>query len=203
MNAVTKSKKRMAILAGAHRVFAREGFDGASMEGVAREANVAKPTLYNHFRDKNSLYIAVVEDALSKTRDEILPPGIENEPAAEAIRKIAHKLSAIFGRDEEVLKFCRICIGGFERFPLGSTTLMVHGPQRGSAKISALIERWTSKGELTCDDPQMAAWQLSELCKVSIWDARLYSARQKVPVEECEAVAEQAYLTFMARYGLE
>ena len=173
MNAVTKSKKRMAILAGAHRVFAREGFDGASMEGVAREANVAKPTLYNHFRDKNSLYIAVVEDALSKTRD------------------------------EEVLKFCRICIGGFERFPLGSTTLMVHGPQRGSAKISALIERWTSKGELTCDDPQMAAWQLSELCKVSIWDARLYSARQKVPVEECEAVAEQAYLTFMARYGLE
>lgn len=201
MNPVTKSKKRVAILAGAHRVFAREGFDGASMEGVAREAGVAKPTLYNHFRDKNSLYVAVVEDALSKTRDEILPSGIENEPAAEAIRKIARRLTVMFGRDDEVLKLCRICIGGFERFPLGSTTLMVHGPQRGSSQISALIERWRAKGELTCDDPQMAAWQLHELCKVSIWDARLYRARQKIPLEECEAVAEEAYLTFMARFG--
>lgn len=201
MNSITRSKKRAAILAGAHRVFAAEGFDGASMEEVAREAGVAKPTLYNHFRDKNSLYIAVVEDALTKTREEILPPGIENEPASAAIEKIARRLVLMFGRDDEVLKLCRICIGGFERFPLGSSTLMVHGPQRGSAQISALLERWCAKGELNCDDPQMAASQLGELCKVSIWDARLYRARKKIPIEECEKVAREAYLTFMARYG--
>ncbi|GMN14985.1 TetR/AcrR family transcriptional regulator [Altererythrobacter sp. MTPC7] len=200
MSAERKSKKRQDILAGAQRVFVREGFDGASMEEIAREAKVAKPTLYNHFRDKSSLYVAVVEDALTKTRDAILPPSIRDLPAKEAIKLLAQRLTIMFGRDDDVLKLCRICIGGYERFPLGSSTFMQHGPRRGTDQVSELIELWRDRGEVSCTDPKIAAQQLSEMCKVGIWDPRLYAERDKVPLEECERVAEEAVLTFMARY---
>ncbi len=42
-------KKRVQILDGARAVFLVEGFDGASMEGIAHAAGVSKGTLYTYF----------------------------------------------------------------------------------------------------------------------------------------------------------
>jgi len=43
----------------AEELFKRVGFRAVTMEMVAREANVAKATLYNHFKNKDDLYLAV------------------------------------------------------------------------------------------------------------------------------------------------
>ncbi len=48
--------KRQAILDAAMRVFAREGYAQAGMDAIAAEAGVAKPTVYNHFGDKENLF---------------------------------------------------------------------------------------------------------------------------------------------------
>jgi AcrR family transcriptional regulator len=64
-------------LRAAEELFKRVGFRGVTMELVAREANVAKATLYSYFKNKDALYLAVcarmarilrnaVEQALSK-----------------------------------------------------------------------------------------------------------------------------------------
>jgi AcrR family transcriptional regulator len=61
----------------AEELFKKVGFRAVTMEMVAREANVAKATLYSHFKNKDELYVAVcarmagilrasVEQALSK-----------------------------------------------------------------------------------------------------------------------------------------
>ncbi len=55
------SAKRHQILDGARRVFMDLGFDGASMNEIARAAGVSKGTLYVYFTDKNSLFEAIVE----------------------------------------------------------------------------------------------------------------------------------------------
>jgi len=44
------------ILRAAVSVFAQRGYDGASLREVAEAAGVTKPTLYNHFGSKASLY---------------------------------------------------------------------------------------------------------------------------------------------------
>jgi AcrR family transcriptional regulator len=67
---------RRAIRA-AEEMFKRVGFRAVTMEMVAREANVAKATLYSYFKNKDELFIAVsarmacilrggVEQALAK-----------------------------------------------------------------------------------------------------------------------------------------
>jgi AcrR family transcriptional regulator len=47
------------VIRAAEEMFKRIGFRAATMEMVAREANVAKATLYSYFKNKDELFIAV------------------------------------------------------------------------------------------------------------------------------------------------
>ncbi|WP_241483058.1 TetR/AcrR family transcriptional regulator [Nocardiopsis halophila] len=45
--------KRRAILEAASRVFTRDGYGRSCVREIAAEADVAKPTVYNHVHDKD------------------------------------------------------------------------------------------------------------------------------------------------------
>jgi AcrR family transcriptional regulator len=58
-------ESRAAILRAAAREFAEHGIAGARTETIAREARVNKALLYYYFKDKETLYGAVLDDAFS------------------------------------------------------------------------------------------------------------------------------------------
>ncbi len=68
-----KERERLAhrreILGAAERVFARNGYRGATVEQIAQEAEFAVGTLYNFFKGKDELYeevlASLIEDALA------------------------------------------------------------------------------------------------------------------------------------------
>jgi AcrR family transcriptional regulator len=60
----TKAK----LLAAAEEIFARDGFEAAQLETIARAANRTKGSVYSHFRSKDDLFLALYE---SRTRREI------------------------------------------------------------------------------------------------------------------------------------
>jgi AcrR family transcriptional regulator len=47
------------VIRAAEELFKKVGFRAVTMELVAREANVAKATLYSHFKNKDELFLAV------------------------------------------------------------------------------------------------------------------------------------------------
>src|SRR5258708_27178364 len=47
------------VIRAAEELFKKVGFRAVTMELVAREANVAKATLYSYFKNKDELYVAV------------------------------------------------------------------------------------------------------------------------------------------------
>lgn len=55
----------------AERVFAEEGYDGASMDEIARGAGISKPMLYSYFGSKEGLYLALVRRATDKFYDSV------------------------------------------------------------------------------------------------------------------------------------
>jgi AcrR family transcriptional regulator len=55
-------RRRREILEAARKVFWREGYDGATMPQIAREAELAAGTLYLYFPGKDSLYVALLEE---------------------------------------------------------------------------------------------------------------------------------------------
>ena len=65
-------EKRTQILQGAAIVFAQDGYEGASMSRIARESNVSKGTLYNHFESKAELFRAAPGTGLPPPRSPII-----------------------------------------------------------------------------------------------------------------------------------
>ena len=65
-------KTRAAILKAACHEFAAEGVAGARTDEIARSAGVNKALLYYYFRDKESLYGAVIDDVFQHLRELLL-----------------------------------------------------------------------------------------------------------------------------------
>jgi len=58
-------ERRQQILEAARRVFAREGFHGATIQKIAAEASLRSPSLvYWYFKDKKELFQAMVEELM-------------------------------------------------------------------------------------------------------------------------------------------
>ncbi|CAJ36326.1 TetR/AcrR family transcriptional regulator [Methanocella arvoryzae] len=55
-----KEERRASIVDAAERLFSVKGYDSVRMDDVAKEAKLAKGTLYLYFENKEALYIAVV-----------------------------------------------------------------------------------------------------------------------------------------------
>ncbi len=55
----------------ATRLFALYGFDGTSIRRIVGEARVTKPVLYYYFKDKRSLYLSLLEEAVAPLCDEV------------------------------------------------------------------------------------------------------------------------------------
>ena len=54
-------EKRKHILEAAKALFLRSGYHGSSMNQIAKAAGVTKLTVYNHFQDKENLFICAIE----------------------------------------------------------------------------------------------------------------------------------------------
>jgi TetR/AcrR family transcriptional regulator, mexJK operon transcriptional repressor len=55
-------QKKAAIVAAALKLFFAGGFDRTSVDAIAEEAGVSKRTIYNHYGDKESLFLSVIGD---------------------------------------------------------------------------------------------------------------------------------------------
>ena len=54
--------RRQEILAGARTCFARHGYEGATVRRLEEEIGLSRGAIFHHFRDKDSLFLAVAED---------------------------------------------------------------------------------------------------------------------------------------------
>jgi AcrR family transcriptional regulator len=62
-------EKRRAIAQAARTVFGREGFTRASVDSIAAEASVSKRTIYNHYADKEQLFLSVILEGSALVAD--------------------------------------------------------------------------------------------------------------------------------------
>lgn len=68
---ITKSN----ILISAKAEFLDKGFVNASLRSIAANANVTTGALYRHFRDKDALFCALVDEVIEKTEEVINTAG--------------------------------------------------------------------------------------------------------------------------------
>jgi AcrR family transcriptional regulator len=153
--------KRDSVLEAAANVFCREGFAGTNIDLVAAEAGVSRQTVYNHHRDKESLFVAVVNeitarsnaiffDTLSQFPDK--PEDLEAELTAFAIRL---RKNCIYNREGRYLR--RLIQTEGERYPQLFADWREYGPGKTWSALAARFARLALSGYLELDDPDMAA----------------------------------------------
>src|SRR5213079_1613249 len=82
--------RREQLLAVALEVFARQGFHGTTMNEVAEAAGVTKPVLYQHFRSKRDLFLALLAEVGDGLRNAIAKATAEaGRPHAQVERGFA------------------------------------------------------------------------------------------------------------------
>ena len=67
-----REERRVRLLDAAARVFAREPYEQASMDHIAQEAGVGKPTLYRYFPSKEALFAAVFAETLAEIETQLV-----------------------------------------------------------------------------------------------------------------------------------
>ncbi|MDD7939800.1 TetR/AcrR family transcriptional regulator [Actinomycetospora lutea] len=81
-------EQRQRILAGAVAVFSRRGYRAASMNEVADQVGLRKPTLYHYVRTKQDLLVAVYEEVLDESLRSARTIVAEAPTTREAVRRL-------------------------------------------------------------------------------------------------------------------
>jgi AcrR family transcriptional regulator len=84
---------RKHLLGAAIDCFARFGYQGTSIDRIARHAGVTKGALYYHFRDKEDLLFAAVTERVGEFERKVLR---DVEPARDALSTLRRVVDACF-----------------------------------------------------------------------------------------------------------
>ncbi|MFF2324901.1 MULTISPECIES: TetR/AcrR family transcriptional regulator [unclassified Streptomyces] len=195
--------KRNAILGAAFDVFAEHGYAQALVQEIAEQAGVAKPTVYNHFTDKETLFraslTAEAEAVMQKNievLDRLRSPGDDLRAAlSEVSLRLARSCCDKRSRSLRWLTYAQVA-----RFPdlieivQGCTSLRI------SEALADRLARLTVSGRLRPCDPALAAEQLLALITGPL-EVRSRLGTRRLGSAELRELADAAVDTFLHAYG--
>jgi AcrR family transcriptional regulator len=197
---IRKGRKFDQVVDGAREVFLRDGFEGASVDDIAREAGVSKATLYSYFPDKRLLFMEVATRQCADQAQFSIEKIDSSRPPAEVLSCIAHQFLGFLYSDMGQRIF-RICVAEADRFPQLGQEFYQSGPMILRTAVVNYLKSAAARHELVIEDFDLAADQFAELCKADVWIKLVFGIVQTVPDHEKARVIDGAVETFMARYG--
>lgn len=68
--------RRRQILDGARTCFARHGYEGATVRRLEEATGLSRGAIFHHFKDKESLFLALAEDDAARMADVVAEQGL-------------------------------------------------------------------------------------------------------------------------------
>jgi AcrR family transcriptional regulator len=196
-----ESRKRRDVLDGARRVFFDKGFDGASMDEIARAGGVSKATIYVYFDSKEDLFEALVQVDRRQSAELMFEFEGDDPDVARQLRRIGVSFMTMMVRPDHI-KMVRMVMGVAEKFPRIGQTFFETGPCLGGHRIAELLARQADHGRLEIDDYEAAAFQFLNLCQGNITKGLLFGSEHKPTTAQIEKTVDGAVKVFMAAYGV-
>lgn len=152
----TQVSTRALILKAATETFIEHGFNGVSIDQIAAEAGVSKPTIYSHFESKEQLFVAIMNAICDSFETPFQDPASDSEALPEILAKIVdHYTRAIL--QPGVVAMHRLFASEAERFPELSRRYYEVGPNRVHKTLAAFFKTRMERGEIRDGDPLMLA----------------------------------------------
>lgn len=145
---------KKAMLSAASQSFHEEGYRSASVDSIAQRAGVSKATVYSHFKSKEGLFRAVVEELVSPILEHLPPPRPVDDVREELIR-FAETLSKFLLSPEKV-EWDRMMVATAKRFPQLANNYFEAGPAQGMRRLAAFLSAQDEAGSLVVSDPEFS-----------------------------------------------
>jgi TetR/AcrR family transcriptional repressor of mexJK operon len=154
--------KRAAVLAAATEEFLAEGYAGTTMDRVAERAGVSKQTVYGHFRDKDTLFRAVLAEVRDNARPASPPTEGRLLDPDDLPSSLVRTAEAVLVRilDPRVAALRRLVIGELGRRPELRDLWNADGPTQLLEALTAELGGLAAQGVLDVPDARRAARQL-------------------------------------------
>lgn len=189
--------KRQQILDAAISAFQKHGYQACSMDGVADLAQVSKRTIYNHFDNKDELFVAVIDkviETMVSAGEFVFDPDV---PLREQLLEIV-RFEIELMQGECSLNFFRMLLGELLHNPKLAEFL-----QQRRSSCESQFDIWlnnaVSHGVLNIEDQSLAKDQLFGLIKsAAFWPSIL--DRKPLNKKTQEQVAENTVTMFLRCY---
>jgi TetR/AcrR family transcriptional regulator, mexJK operon transcriptional repressor len=193
--------KRAAIARAALHLFVQDGYERTSVDAIAAEAGVSKRTVYNHYRDKEGLFLTVFEDTYNALMDqvhgiaerELAGPGDLQQRLLAFIRAVARTIA----RSPDRTALIRMMITEAAHFPA------LLGQWRGRRALTPLLARALSglpgDAGMAIDDPDAAADHLAALTFGQINSRSLFGLLQ-LSDADLDSIVTSGVGVFMRAY---
>ncbi|MGO4448777.1 TetR/AcrR family transcriptional regulator [Phyllobacterium sp. TAF24] len=154
------------ILQVATQVLLKNGYTATRMETVAREAGVAKRTIYRFWTTKSDLLAAITAERgeeivakVDKFLQTIHPESLDKLGLKSALEHILSEFAHIILSDQTVA-FYRLVTAEALNFPEVATAFYREGPSRSSAMVARFLEQQQKRGLIKLEDTKVAASML-------------------------------------------
>ncbi|WP_284946800.1 TetR/AcrR family transcriptional regulator [Acidisoma cladoniae] len=193
-------ERRNAIIDGAGRVFARDGYEGASMAQIAKEVGVSKGTLYNYFPSKAALFSAFIAGGCDQTLKSILAVAPQTNDPEETLHRVGIAvLEMLLSPFRQAIH--RMVMSEAAQFPELARAFFEAGPQRALNYLADWLRDETISGRLAVADPDFAAEQFFALCQTKIVMRSRLRLIDRPESAEIERVVQGAICLFLKAYA--
>ncbi|CAX53474.1 TetR-family transcriptional regulator (plasmid) [Erwinia billingiae Eb661] len=161
-------QKRTEILDSASSVFLDQGYERASMDGIAKKAGCSKATLYNYFSSKESLFEMVVRtystNYLTGAASELKATESDTFTLSEKLQRFGEGMLGVMMSDWKALQLFRMVVGEAGHSDIGEL-FYESGVRESMNALTEVMAYHIDNGDLTDSIPVLRARQFSALVK--------------------------------------
>ena len=177
---------REAFLSAALDSFLERGYSATSIEAIAREAGVAKITIYRQFDNKEALFREVAHRAVRTARETMQSTLVERGSDVRQVLLDLVERMYLSATEPKTLALLRLVIAEAVRFPELAKSLYAENSYVLAPVVEYLAEAHRA-GKLHVPAPELAAVQLSTL---AFGGVRFFISKPLAGSEERRAWAE-------------
>jgi TetR/AcrR family transcriptional repressor of mexJK operon len=192
-------EKRAAILAAAKRLFPLSGFEGTSMDAIAAEAGVSKLTVYSHFTDKETLFVAAIRARCTDQVPDALFDVDSSGPVRGQLEAIAHAFLNLI-TSPEAISLHRLLTASSSASPKLAQLFWEAGPLRMRQSFEQFLRHEVEVGQLDIPDITRAATQFFALLKGELHARLLCGCTQSVSVQDLDEHVSATVDFFLRAY---
>lgn len=151
------------ILDAARRVFARNGFAGASVDEIAEAAGLAKGTVYSYFPSKRDLYLAALHQGIAGLMEETKRNVDAAPTTAEKIRAFIATRIRYAETNRDFVAIYHAQFGPVHPASLNKQFRQVY--QQQVRVLESVLEEASARGEIRPISPDTAAFVVCEVTR--------------------------------------